>query len=83
VQIGDVVMMTSCSVTNTCKRRATDKATLGFKSSPNAGMVFLFLGSTTAEQEHLLRQDGTVEGLFKALGYVPDPTLDNEVTKES
>jgi hypothetical protein len=78
MESGDVVMMTSCAVTNTCKKGASDKATITYRANPNAGMVFLFLGSTTADKEHLLREDGTVEALFKDLGYVPDPALIKE-----
>lgn len=75
MQFGDVVMMTSVQLVSTCKKGAKDKATVGLKANPNTGMVFLYLGGIPAEQEHRLREDGTVEELFKVMGYVPDPDV--------
>lgn len=78
MQPGDAVLMTSCTITSTCKRGSKDKATMSFKANPNTGMVFLYLGGVKVEDEHRLREPGGVEALFKALGYIPDPSLTQE-----
>lgn len=76
MQFGDVVMMKSATVVSTAKRGAKDKVTLTLAADgPNRALVFLYIGTTTADKEHLLREDGTVEGILKEMGFVPDPEL--------
>lgn len=76
MQFGDVVMMRSATVVSTARRRSKDKVSLTLGASdPNGALVFLYIGTTTADTEHLLKQDGTVEAILKDMGFIPDPEL--------
>jgi len=73
---GDIVMMKSCNVTNTCKHGSKDKLTMGYSSQRNSGMVFFFLGSTTVEKEHLLKKEGTIEGILASFGFYTEKKVE-------